>query len=52
MKVVRGICPACHKYKMNVLLLTDNKVKCPRCGATSSATKWYNNTSPFVGGTK
>lgn len=38
MKIVKGVCPSCHKFKMNVLLGT--KVTCPLCHATSEAIRW------------
>ncbi len=40
MKIVKGVCPSCHKFKMNVLIGKDNKVKCPLCKAESKAIRW------------
>lgn len=40
MQVVKGVCPSCHKFKMNVLLGKNTTVKCPLCKAESNAIKW------------
>lgn len=40
MNIVKGTCPSCKRFRMNVLIGGNNKVKCPRCGSVSEATKW------------
>lgn len=40
MKIVKGICPSCKKFKMYVLIGKDTRVKCPRCHAESKVIKW------------